>query len=329
MKSWHKTKSLARTGYFATHYAASLALLRWYGGQRSEGHLTLPSWRRYLASIEAMIDADSYDLEHAHYIDPHPGTLPNFESIKSYYGDFKAFIERQKKQDIVVQSPNTALPQYYQRAFHFQPNGWLSDQSAVQYEFSVEVLFLGLARVMRRRGLGLLRQHFYPQRRVENRILDIGSGDGSFTDLLEVNFPTASVFGLDLSEYYLRKARKDGHQKQILGLAEQLPIASEHVDVVTSIFVMHELPSRIRQQVFQDAYRTLKKGGHFLITDSLQYSDDPAMDGLLERFPQLFHEPFFEKYCQSPLETLAQDEGFTLYDKEVHFLSKSLLFVKN
>ena len=154
MKSWHKTKSLARTGYFATHYAASLALLRWYGGQRSEGHLTLPSWRRYFASIEAMIDADSYDLEHAHYIDPHPGTLPNFESIKSYYGDFKAFIERQKKQDIVVQSPNAALPQYYQRAFHFQPNGWLSDQSAVQYEFSVEVLFLGLARVMRRRGLG-------------------------------------------------------------------------------------------------------------------------------------------------------------------------------
>ena len=39
--------------------------------------------------------------------------------------------------------------------------------------------------------------------------------------------------------------------------------------------------------------RVLKPGGRLVLVDSLQHGDEPDYDGLLELFPQSFHEPYY------------------------------------
>jgi SAM-dependent methyltransferase len=55
---------------------------------------------------------------------------------------------------------------------------------------------------------------------------------------------------------------------------------------VTSIFMFHELPPKVRRIIFGECARVLKPGGRFVLVDSLQRGDEPDYAGLLELFPQ-------------------------------------------
>ena len=73
-----------------------------------------------------------------------------------------------------------------------------------------------------------------------------------------------------------------------------MPDAS--ADIVTSVFLFHELPPDVRRQVTAEMARILKPGGLFVFLDSLQLGDRPPWDGLLEAFPARFHEPYYRNY---------------------------------
>ena len=49
----------------------------------------------------------------------------------------------------------------------------------------------------------------------------------------------------------------------------------------------------------------LKHGGRLVIVDSLQRRDVPDYDGLLERFPQNYHEPYYESYLDEDFRAIA------------------------
>ena len=97
------------------------------------------------------------------------------------------------------------------------------------------------------------------------------------------------------SEAYVKFAK--GHLKhwsQIklsVGKAEALPVPDQSQDALTSIFVFHELPPKVRRIVFRECARVLKPGGRFVLVDSLQHGDQPDYDGLLDVFPESYHEP--------------------------------------
>jgi SAM-dependent methyltransferase len=55
--------------------------------------------------------------------------------------------------------------------------------------------------------------------------------------------------------------------------------------------MFHELPPKVRREAFREFGRLLKPGGRLVIVDSLQLGDEPAYDGMLERFPQNYHGP--------------------------------------
>ena len=66
----------------------------------------------------------------------------------------------------------------------------------------------------------------------------------------------------------------------------------------------------------------LKPGGRLVLLDSLQRGDEPAYDGLLERFPQNYHEPYYRSYVDQDLSAIAQQCGLTLRRNVKVFVSK-------
>jgi len=113
-----------------------------------------------------------------------------------------------------------------------------------------------------------------------------------------------------------------------VGNAESLPVSNESQDAVTSIFLFHELPPKIRRVVFRESARVLKPGGRFVLVDSLQQGDHPDYDGLLELFPQNYHEPYYASYSTEDFNALASSCGLTHTRSVNAFVSKVMVFDK-
>lgn len=225
-----------------------------------------------------------------------------------------------------------AYPTYYRRNFHFQTDGYLSAESAAIYDFQVETLFLGAADAMRRACLPPLKRALAGRDQRRLTLVDLGCGTGRFLTFVKDNYPRLNIVALDLSPYYLGEARKAlsawPSVAFIQGKAEAVPLASERADIVTALYLFHELPSKIRERAAQEIARLLKPGGLFILLDSLQIGDKPAFDGLLERFPASFHEPYYASYARQDLRRLFGAVGLSWREETQAFLSKASVFAK-
>jgi ubiquinone/menaquinone biosynthesis C-methylase UbiE len=226
----------------------------------------------------------------------------------------------------------TRYPDYYVQNFHFQTDGYLSDHSAAVYDFQVEVLFKGGADAMRRQALVPIAEHLCGRRIQGQRLLDVGCGTGRFLGFVKQNYPRLPVVGLDLSEAYLRRARREldawSWVELIQGAAEALPFADASLDLVACIYLFHELPRDVRARAAAEFARVLRPGGRLVLVDSFQRGDQPAFDGLLDLFPLAYHEPYFSDYVRHDLGALFAEAGLRPKSAERAHMSKVMTFDK-
>lgn len=217
------------------------------------------------------------------------------------------------------------MPAYYRRNFHYQTDGYLSDASADLYEHQVEIIFRGVADAMRRMVIPALKRRF-PSKGRGLRFLELAAGRGTATRFVARAFPEARVTCVDLSDPYLRAAKKRLRRFEridfLQGDAADLDLRDERFDAVFSVFLFHELPQKERARVLQESRRVLKPGGLHVFADSLQKGDVPELDWALAEFPKQFHEPYYRDYVRTPIEGMIAEAGFGPTETETAFLTK-------
>ena len=164
----------------------------------------------------------------------------------------------------------------------------------------------------------------------QNRIklLDMACGTGRTLKFIRATLPKASLYGVDLSPAYLRKANQilseiPGELPQLVQAnGENLPYLDNYFDGITSVFLFHELPPQARQKVIEECFRVTKPGGIFLICDAIQDGDCPEFQTIMDNFPINFHEPYYKSYTTDNLNERIEKAGFENIQIETHFASK-------
>jgi ubiquinone/menaquinone biosynthesis C-methylase UbiE len=305
---------------------------------RAHTNLPVPDRIHLYADMAILLQQDLANVEAGIYPLPadHDGSLLTLlQRSRLFFEDLPEIHRRREsgaQNEVLSEGMRGKRPHYYLQNFHFQSGGWMTDDSASRYDTQVEVLFNGTANATRRQALPQLHEVFAGRDQRKLRLLDIGCGTGCFLDFLKQAWPRLPALGLDMSEPYVKYAKR--HLKRwsrlnlTVGKAESLPMRDQSQDAVTSMFLFHELPPKVRRIVFRECARVLKPGGRLVLVDSLQRGDQPDYEGLLELFPQNYHEPYYRSYTNEDFSALASGCGLTHTRDVKAFVSKVMVFDK-
>lgn len=348
---------IANSAKRAAYGAAQAARVLWYTGhyaygRRLMGPLTEPGQAPYAeefgpldrerlkTSFRELFQRDWKNVETGLYKMPSElRRAPSFSKLwresRDYLIDARKVARRKSARahsEVLTEAMRDKYPRYYLQNFHYQTDGWLSDASAARYDMQVETLFTGAAAAMRRQALPFVRAALKGKDAGAASLIDLGCGGGGFLAEVNQNWPMLNLTALDLSPAYLARARTAlGKAKNVNFLqqpAEATGLPDASFDIVTSVYLFHELPPKVRREVAAEIARLLKPGGVYIHTDTIQFRDEPGFDILLENFPRGFHEPYYDSYCRTDLPALFGEAGLEKGDETLAFLTKITAFRK-
>ena len=298
----------------------------------------VPDRSRLYADMAELFLQDLANVEAGIYPLPadHDGSLLKLIArSRLFFADLPDIHQRRERamhDEVLNGETRGKRPRYYLQNFHFQSGGWMTDDSAERYDTQVEVLFNGSANAIRRQALPPLHEVFAGRDQRKLSLLDIGCGTGRLLDFVKQAWPRLDVHGLDMSEAYIRHARRHlrgrARTSFTVGKAEAIPLPDNSQDAVTSTFLFHELPPKVRRQALSEFARVLKPGGRLVLLDSLQRGDRPDYEGMLELFPQNYHEPYYSSYLDEDFAALARAYGLSRVRDVNAFISKVMVFDK-
>ncbi len=243
----------------------------------------------------------------------------HFLSLINVYRDYEKILITRNENDLKT---DTDYPEYFNRKYHFQTDGYTSEHSASLYDHQVDLLFAGMAGPMRRTILEELRG-FSPK-----NIVELGCGTGSGTEIVAKHLKDSRIIATDLSHEYISFAQKK-HKlenvefKQMNGLK-----LSGEFDFIYHVFLLHELPSKERRELLKKQVNSLTLTGKGVILESLQKGDIPFLDEVLDDFPKYYHEPFYKHYIENPVELELEKLGAKNIQVTKRLFSKVISFSK-
>jgi len=327
----------ARVAWFAGHYVAGRRVLKPLP-DRARPSGPIPDRKALLAALLDLFRRDWRNIAAGHYRAPEAlpaSPLRLLRRSREYFRDLPQVDRRRHAREgqEPAEDPRFAeLPRYFRQNFHYQSGGYLSDESARLYDLQVEVLFTGAADAMRRQVLVPVARYLAGGDSRGCSVLDIGCGTGRLLAMMRREWPGLHLTGIDLSAPYLAAARRvlreNARLRLMVAPGEALPFADASQDIVTCVFLFHELPAGVRAAVAGEMARVLKPGGRAIVLDSLQRGDRPDWDGLLDLFPHHFHEPYYASYIDADIDALFSPHGLRRTETTLAYLSKLTVFTR-
>lgn len=149
-------------------------------------------------------------------------------------------------------------------------------------------------------------------------VLDLGSGGGIDVILSARRVgPTGKAYGLDMTDDMLALARRNADEAGVTnveflrGRIEEIPLPSNSVDVVISNCVINL--SGDKRRVLAEAFRVLKPGGRFAVSDVVVRGEVPAQ---VRRSMELWVGCVAGALEESEFKALLADVGFEGVDIE-------------
>lgn len=331
----YRMSQSARIGWFAVNAAAARRYSRAKADPAERANRRQRSDEAQAAlsaALRELFERDWANIEHGLYAPPYDqwqNPLTLLRQARAFFQDLPAVDSRRRRNghaEVNAIDPARLYPRYYLQNFHYQTDGYLSEHSAKLYDYQVEVLFTGAADAMRRQALVPLRHALAGRDQRDTHVLDVACGTGRFLTFVKDNYPRLNVTALDLSADYLTQARRNlapwTGTDFIHANAENIPCGPALFDVVTCIYLFHELPPRVRPIVLKEIARVLKPGGTFIFVDSIQRGDVDGADALLDNFPASFHEPYYDSYTKEDLPARFAEAGLQLTGQTPAFMSK-------
>jgi ubiquinone/menaquinone biosynthesis C-methylase UbiE len=225
-----------------------------------------------------------------------------------------------------VQNPDLVYPKYYLTSFHAYEQGNMSWEAATEVEVAARAVHAGIWPEAGAEGDAKLRASYHEiiQSQIASSpqdIVDLGCSVGMSTFALGEVYPEAKMTGVDLSPYFLAVAQYRSQQKQaelsnqksptwVHAAAESTGLPAAAFDLVSLCLVCHELPQKATREIFREARRLLRVGGHLTIMDMNPQSEvyakmPPYILTLLKST-----EPYLDQYFGLDIEKALVDAGF-------------------
>ena len=218
--------------------------------------------------------------------------------------------------------PDLDYPDYYQSPFHAYDDGNLSWDAATEVEVAARAVHATIWPEAGVDGDAKLRQSYHEVLMEQlptapQAIVDMGCSVGMSTFALQDCYPDASMTGVELSPYFLTiadyRAEQQGRKVSWQhAAAEATGLPSSGYDLVSLCLVCHELPRTAAREIFVEARRLLRPGGHLAIMDMNPQSEvhrtmPPYVFTLLKST-----EPFLDDYFSFDIATAIAEAGFHL-----------------
>ena len=241
--------------------------------------------------------------------------------------DAQALLARNWDAELLsVQNPNLVYPKYYLTSFHAYEKGNMSWEAATEVEVAARAVHAGIWPEAGAEGDAKLRESYHQiiQSQISQTpqdIVDLGCSVGMSTFAMQEVYPEANTVGVDLSPYFLAVAQYRSQEKKaelpnqktptwVHAAAESTGLPGNAFDLVSIFLVCHELPQKATMQIFREARRLLRDGGHLTIMDMNPKSEiyatmPPYILTLLKST-----EPYLDQYFGLDIEQALVDCGF-------------------
>lgn len=219
-----------------------------------------------------------------------------------------------------VQNPQLTYPEYYVCSFHAYEEGNLSWDAASEVEVAAIAVHAKIWPEAGIQGDAKLRQSYHDILKAQlpeapRDIVDLGCSVGMSTFTLQELYPEASLVGVDLSPYFLsvaqyRTQQRNADIKWVHAAAESTGLPDASCDLVSACLMFHELPQAPSRQIFQEARRLLRPGGHLAIMDM-----NPQSEVFAKMPPYIFTllkstEPYMDAYFTFDIKQAIVEAGF-------------------
>ncbi|MFC6198368.1 class I SAM-dependent methyltransferase [Ponticaulis profundi] len=247
--------------------------------------------------------------------------IPSVEEKRDMFATFGAPPSGEPKGSLDLNEAYQA-PAYTTTEWHLEPGGWDGyDLYPAMFAHAVGPRVFargGYAYAMVGEDIRKHRMFFVDQfpRSSYERIVELGCG--ACTTLMTVGraYPDAELAGYDTSPTLL----KTGHSSaELQGMkidlkresADDVSEPDNNCDLVYSYALHHEIPNSVSEKVLREAFRILKPGGDFIMSDLPPFRAVPSFNGVLMDWESAHRgEPFFTQAALMDLDQTMRDIGF-------------------